>query len=67
MSLVATDTDEGHATVLCGYDYDNTSTKYNRMYIMDPNLPDWIITSHSSTFTTPYSVTFKWTNTLMSK
>ena len=29
-----------------GYDYDNTSTKYNSMYLMDPNEPDWFITSY---------------------
>lgn len=67
MSLVATDTDEGHATVLCGYDYDNTSTKYNRMYIMDPNSTKWHLTTYGSTFTASYPVTYKWTNTLMSK
>ncbi len=67
MSLTSSSSSFGHATVLCGYDYDNTSTKYNRMYIMDPNEPDWFITSYGSTYESSYGYTFKWTNALISK
>lgn len=68
MHLVNYSNYEGHATVLCGYDYDDEDDygRYNQMYIMDPNIKGkWRITSFGSTYSpSGSSIKYSWIGSL---
>lgn len=53
-----------HATVLMGYDYESSNDSNHRMYLMDPNMSNYVITSHSSIYSTSYGYTFTWEHSL---
>ena len=65
MRLKNTATSKYHATVLVGYDYNNSDDSDYRMYIMDPNITTgWVKTSYGSTYTTSYGSVYSWVATL---
>ena len=65
MRLKNTATSKYHATVLVGYDYNNSDDSDYRMYIMDPNITTgWVKTSYGSTYTASYGSVYSWVATL---
>lgn len=53
-----------HATVLIGYDYENSDDSNYNMYLMDPNYSSTYITSYGSTVTEAYGSVYTWVASL---